>query len=134
MFRDFMIISNIINTILLSLGIAATAQFGVSQDLYHQIQVLSAKYEVSATTTQAIIWCESRGKSDVINENVSKITGKVWSTDIGYWQFNDHFWQKQAIKDGFDINDPDQNLEYGFFILSKQGTTAWKASRQCSGV
>ncbi len=76
------------------------------------------------------MWCESHGKPDAVNINYNK-EGKEWSRDVGYMQWNNFYWKEQALKDGYDIFDPDQNLEYGFVVMKKQGLEPWKYSKSC---
>lgn len=110
------------------------APCGASADtmrLQERIRSYAAEYGVDAVTADAIIYCESTYRPAAIHENRVGTTTRVWSRDWGYWQLNDHYQKTDALKAGFDITDPDQNLEYGFIILSEKGTAPWSASRPC---
>ena len=107
------------------------SQNGPSQRLYtlEHLDILSAKYGVSESLSRNIIKCESGGKPYA--KNVNYQDGIAWSTDIGYWQINDYFHEESLKKLGFDIHNPSDNLEAGFFLLSTQGANLWSAGSKC---
>jgi len=74
---------------------------------------------------EAIIQCESSGRPHVIGLEAS--VGK----DIGYFQVNTHWHEDKAKLMGLDLNNYDDNLEYGVWLLAKYGTAPWKASEHC---
>ena len=87
-------------------------------------------YGVSADLAQRIMWCESRLNANALNYNKDE-EGIIWSTDIGYWQLNDYYWSGELLKQGWEIDVPRDNLEAGFYLLSKYGTILWEASEFC---
>lgn len=97
-----------------------------------RIYQLSDHYKVDPTLVERIISCESTASSTRVGVNIDKKTGKAWSYDIGFWQINNYFHEKEAKDAGFDIYDPQQNLEYGFIMLKKDGAKRhWSASSSC---
>lgn len=100
-------------------------------NIQDMIASYATKYGVDAMLATMIISCESRGDPGAVHENHIGTTTEVWSRDIGYWQLNDYFQRSDAARAGFDIHDPEQNLEFGFLLLSKKGTDPWKASQKC---
>lgn len=103
-----------------------------------KINSLAKEYNVNAALAKRIMGCESGGgatrppKADAIRLNRRK-DGSVWSRDIGYGQINSYYWQKDLLKEGFDINVPDQNLEATFYLMQKYGTGLWHWSEHCWG-
>ena len=111
----------------------------IAQDISHvektkmlskEITRLSAKYNVDENLAIQIIKCESNFNPGAINKNIDS-SGKVWSVDRSYWQINDYFHTDAMEALGLDIDNQWDNLEYGFIILSKQGTKPWSASKSC---
>lgn len=90
-----------------------------------EIARLSAKYKQPETLAIAIIQCESEFIPD------AKHTNSTSSVDYSYWQINDYWHRKDAKKAGYDIENPEDNLEYGFIMLKRDGTRHWKASKNC---
>lgn len=86
---------------------------------------LALNYHQSEKLARAIISCESSMYDRATNVN------KNGSIDIGFWQINNVYWEKQALSEGFDIKDKWQNLEYGFILLQRYGTSLWNASKPC---
>lgn len=116
-----------------------------------KFSLLAVKYGVKESSARAIIGCESKWKPDAVGLNwkykkkldelgnvVLGINGKpllvkdyVWSKDIGYWQINTFYHQKDMAAKGWDIYDPEDNLEAGFYLFSKQGAKPWAWSAHC---
>jgi len=101
----------------------------VEQPLNVRIEALATKYRVDVSVANRIIKCESSFKENAFNKNIKD--GVHWSTDFGYFQVNDFFHEKEMIKIGLDIHTPNDNLEYGFYLLQRDGTRHWKASSKC---
>jgi len=99
----------------------------VQPSLQSEIDRLSIKYSVDSSLASRIIKCESSNKPNAIG------TLAVVGKDVGYWQLNTYFHEESAIKMGLDIYTPEDNLEYGFWLLSTQGSRHWNASRACWG-
>lgn len=95
-----------------------------------EITRLAAVYGVDERLAREIIRCESEMYPGAVNENKRK-DGTVWSRDWYDWQINDHFHMKDMTKMGFDFHDRFDSLEYGFILLSRDGTRHWNASRHC---
>jgi len=102
----------------------------VSLTMPEMIDKYSKKYNVLAHTMTVIIKCESKAYPKAINENINK-KGVVWSRDYGPFQINDYFHKVPAEKMGLSIYDLEDNIEYGAYLLSKNGTQPWKASSYC---
>lgn len=111
----------------------AVAEFRVpftNKTIDEEISRLSIKYRVDSDTARAVIQCESQMNGSAINENKDE-NGITWSKDIGLFQINNYFHEKTMNDMGLNINNQWDNLEYGFILISKQGLSAWKASKSC---
>lgn len=93
------------------------------------VDKLAVKYGQNVALAKAVIKCES--SSDHSRKGFNYNDGKLWSTDVGYWQLNDYYHQEAAKKLGFDIYDWKGNLEYGFLLMKNEGLKPWEASRHC---
>lgn len=80
----------------------------------------------------SIMRCESGIRPEALGYNYRK--GKLHSKDWSYWQINDKYWLDYYAKLGFNIKNPEHNLEVGFLLLSTDGVWPWRASFKCSGV
>ncbi len=89
-----------------------------------RIPILALIYGVDEDLAWAIIHCESSWRPRALNLN------KNLTVDHSYWQVNTVWIEKMSII-GFDVTNPDQNLEAGFWILSKYGVGPWSASKKC---
>jgi len=99
--------------------------FSSGNELDLRLSYLSRFYGVSNKLVRAIISCESNFKADAINYKAK--VGK----DIGYFQINSYYHQQKALAMNLDIFNPDDNLEYGFYLLKKEGTKPWRWSKKC---
>ena len=93
--------------------------------------VLADEYEQDPNLALAILNCESGLDNTAVNSNVSSTTGEVTSHDYGFWQINDFYHETDAKEKGFDIRNPEQNLEYGFILMKESYTQSWKATSGC---
>ena len=93
----------------------------------------SMKYGVSETVALSLMNCESEFDPNAENPNFDE-EGVHWSTDYGYWQLNDYHQEETMANMGWDIRNPQDNLEAGFWLLSTAGTTPWGASNPCHGL
>ena len=101
------------------------------ESLQEKVYALAREYNQDPVLAYKIITCEGlRYKTDGNNHNVDK-NGNIWSIDVGPWQINNYYHEVAAHKLGLDIYDLDENLRYGFILLSTQGTKPWLASRYC---
>lgn len=91
---------------------------------------LAKKYNQNPVLAQRIIDCEGLAYKRIGN-NKNYRNGVMWSTDIGWWQINDYYHEQNALKLGLDIHNEWDNLEYGFILMSEQGTSPWNASKSC---
>lgn len=98
--------------------------------LESEVERLSTLYQVDKKLAMSILECESSFNPNAVNYNKAK-DGTVWSTDLSYWQINDYFHEDIMSRQGLDINNPWDNLEYGFILLRDKGTQPWKASSKC---
>jgi soluble lytic murein transglycosylase-like protein len=93
--------------------------------LESEINRLSTKYSVDKNLAFAILNCESNLNPNAINVNKNK------TIDYSYWQINNYYWSKELSSLGFDITNPEQNLEAGFYLLNKYGSGLWIWSKPC---
>lgn len=98
-------------------------------DLDSQIAVYAIEYSVNESLARRIMSCESGLKSSALNVNYRD--GIAWSKDHGYWQINDFHWETYMNERGWDIYNPDHNLEAGFWMLQTYGKEPWSASAKC---
>lgn len=98
-----------------------------SFDLDGEISRFAVKYHQDAKLAARILYCESRRDNSAIN--LSSAVGE----DVGFFQINTYWHQKTAEAMGLDIYSPEDNLEYGFYLMSKEGTQPWNASKKCWG-
>lgn len=96
-----------------------------------ELSRLAAKYGQDENLARKIMKCESSLYKEANNKNYNN--GKLWSTDWGWWQINDYFWEKEFQERGLDIHNEWDNLEAGFILMSEQGTRPWHASKKCWG-
>ena len=90
-----------------------------------EITRLAKQYSVSEKKSRRIIMCESGGKPNAYMIN------SINSIDFGYWQISNKYWEDEMAEEGFDITVPSENLEAGFFLLSKYGDKLWYLSKRC---
>lgn len=80
-------------------------------------------------TTQAlrIIFCESSGRTKVINKNTNG------TTDVGGWQFNDKTWAwlKGKLKFEGDRTDMILSTRIASWLVYNDGWHHWNASKHC---
>lgn len=93
--------------------------------VYEKIHTLSKKYGVPEQVAIDIMRCESKLNPMAVNHQA--VVGK----DIGYWQLNSYYWEEEMLRLGWDIYNPDDNLEAGFWLYSKQGAQPWSWSAHC---
>lgn len=70
-----------------------------------------------------IIKCESDFNANAHNKETD---------DWSYWQINDYWHREPAKKRGYDIENPKENLQYGFEkYLEMNGLVYWNPSKHC---
>lgn len=104
---------------------APLSSFSTREDINHIVDALSVLYGQNASLVKKIIQCESAYKPDAVNYKA------VVGQDIGLFQINTHYHLDNAEKMGYDIYNPNDNLEYGFELLKEQGTQPWNWSSKC---
>lgn len=92
---------------------------------------MAEEYHQDAHLALSIIKCEGMRYGSLGNNKNRDANGNVWSTDVGPWQINDYFHERRAKSLGLNIYNEDDNLRYGFILMSEQGTAPWKASSYC---
>ncbi len=97
----------------------------------NEVHRLAIKYGQNETLARKIIQCESEIYGQKAKNQNKDSNGNVWSIDVGRWQINNYFHEKDALKLGYNIYNEWDNLEYGFIIMKSQGTNPWKASKFC---
>jgi soluble lytic murein transglycosylase-like protein len=99
-------------------------------NLGETIKELSDTYKVSAKLAEKIIYCESKNDPSAVRKNRTK-DGEIWSEDIGYFQINSYYWRTKMKSMGWDLDNPRDNLEVGFWILKNYGSVPWNWSKSC---
>lgn len=102
------------------------------------ITTMAEKYGQSEWLAREIMRCEGIAYAlrndipwgEVTNVNYT-VDGYAWSVDIGPWQINDYYHQATMQSMQLNINDVYDNIEYGFYLMSTQGTQPWSASQYC---
>jgi len=89
-----------------------------------EIAHYASKYSVNPVIASKIIGCESGFDPHATNIN------KNGTKDYSWWQIND-IHKHEALEHGFDITNPEDNLEYGFIMYHTYGNRIWNASRHC---
>lgn len=105
---------------------ATTTATSTVQTLSQEIDTYAIKYKVSAALAKRIISCESKNLQSARRVNAH-------SVDVGLWQLNTRYQLADAQKRGDDIYTVKGNLDYGFWLLSTQGTSPWNWSKYCWG-
>lgn len=90
-----------------------------------QVERLAKEYQVDKTLALSIMRCESNLRPEAINVNKNK------TIDYSYWQINNYYWEDYMLERGWDIKNPNDNLEAGFYLLSVSGTAPWIWSKPC---
>ena len=85
---------------------------------------LADQYDVDRNTVVAIAKCESRLVINATNKN------KNGTIDRGLLQVNS-IHTKRAKDMGFDLNMPSESLEFGVWLMSKEGLRPWNSSKHC---
>lgn len=104
--------------------IAEVATTTTQETLQKEIDGLAKQYGVNAELATRIIKCESHNNPNAIGYNAH-------SEDIGLFELNTKYQEPTAIKMGYDIYVPYQNLEYGMWLLSTSGSQPWAWSKKC---
>ena len=79
-------------------------------------------YGLKGDLVARIIFCESGGRIDATHTNTNG------SVDRGLLQIN----SIHEVGD-LDLLNPEDNLDFGLKMMSKQGTEPWKYSKHCWG-
>lgn len=94
--------------------------------LDQKIHALYLKYQPSVAESMilTIISCESSNNAQARHYNKNK------TIDYSYFQINS-IWKIFFKKKGWDIANPEQNLEAGFYLLKTRGIQDWRFSSDC---
>ena len=106
-------------------ALSDSAPKGMSTFVTSYIAELGQRYHVDRKTLLAVISCESGGDMTAIG-TLSKV-----GIDRGALQVNDYYHGKKAKEMGFDLHRPSHSLEYGIYLMSKEGLKPWSASAKC---
>jgi len=94
-------------------------------DLENKIKVLKLKSDFRNLLIESIIKCESSGNPK------AKRRIKGHGVDVGYFQINTYYHGTVAKKMGLNLYNPVDNIEYGMYLLNKEGSKPWRASKRC---
>ncbi len=83
----------------------------------------------SADVLSAIAHCESGGHQYGPNGEV--LRNKINHSVVGLFQINERLHGAVARKLGLNIYTPQGNTAYARYLLQKQGTSPWLASKKC---
>lgn len=78
---------------------------------------------------QKIAKCESGGKQ--FNEDGSLVRGHKVFNDVGKFQINEFYHEKEARKMGLDLRTEEGNTAYAMYLYETRGTGDWESSRAC---
>ncbi len=84
----------------------------------------ASRYHISLDVALALIRCESGGNIYARHYNDNG------TADYSLFQINSTH-KKEAASRGDDITTARGNIDYGMWLLSTQGLSAWRASRFC---
>lgn len=102
------------------------------ETLSQTVHRLAPLYRQDPKLALKIIGCEGLVYRTLGN-NKNYRNGEVWSSDVGFFQINDYYHLATAKKMGLDIYTDKGNIEYGLYLMKKEGTTPWNASKHCWG-
>lgn len=108
-----------------SQGIVPYRLSEVEKTFDSEVHRLAEKYNQDETIARKIIGCESNTSNNSVN--LSSVVG----IDYGYFQLNSYFHEQRMREMGWNIRMPWDNLEYGFYLMSKEGTKPWIWSKPC---
>ena len=91
-----------------------------------RIDALARYYELDIKLINRIIACESSFKPEAKNVNTNG------TTDHSYFQINS-IHRENASHMGYDIEDPEDNIEFGMYLMKTEGTKPWRSSFSCWG-
>lgn len=115
----------VILSLLFPLSAFAAPWQNISPFVITYITALAIKHEVNPALALNILWCESKMKMGAVGTLSKK--GK----DYGGFQINSYWHKKTMEKMGLDIERSEDSLYYGMWLLSREGTRHWKASKFC---
>lgn len=88
------------------------------------------KTKLDAALVVAIARCES-GLTQMDPKTGEVLHGIVNKKDIGLFQINTYWHQKEAERLKMNIFDIEGNIKYAVHLLESEGTVPWKASENC---
>jgi len=95
-----------------------------------QIRIRSLELGLDEALVRDVIRCEGTMYPTTPNRNIDKL-GQVWSRDWGPLQINDFYHEATMRKQGRDIHNNMDSLNYGLEMMQKEGMRPWKASKHC---
>lgn len=91
----------------------------ISDELQDHLYDLCQREDVEIELALGVIWKESR-----FNENISDNINSNGTRDRGVMQINSCNWSRMA-REGLDVNNPKDNMEYGVKMLSRLKTKGY---------
>lgn len=93
------------------------------------IDKYALEYGQDPNLARRIIKAESEIYEGATNHN-RRADGTIWSTDHCLWQINDYYHDKLAETMGWDYkNNVEHCIEMGFYLLKRDGSSPWTASK-----
>jgi hypothetical protein len=107
--------------------VAPNSPFVFERTLESELDRLVERYDLpyEAAFVKELIRCESSLHAHATG------TQAVVGKDIGWMQINTYYHLSDSKKMGLDIYNKWDNLEYGFYLMSKRGLSPWSASKHC---
>jgi len=81
--------------------------------------------ELDPAQVLKIAYCESSFKPTAFRDN-----GRL-GVDLGLLQTNEYFHGNRALELGYDLNNPNDSLNFGLLLMKEQGTKPWGWSKKC---
>lgn len=109
--------------------------------LFVQVPVAGSKYptEVEKVEVRPIVHsqlleiarCES--ENNHFDKDGSVLRGKINNQDVGRFQINLEYHEKDAVKLGYDLFTEEGNTNYAVWLYEKEGSKPWNWSKHCWG-
>lgn len=110
-------------------GVVKKTQVGNSAEKEEIIAYIKKVFGKNASLMLRVAECESNTRQFDFYGNV--LRGKVNSKDVGIFQVNEKYHLADSVKLGMDIYTIKGNVDYGYYLFSRNWTRDWKWSSGC---